>query len=366
MNKENDELREKLRLKDEELKMRDKVIKVHEDLEILLRANQKSSVETTSTVSTVTEMDTEETKKAPQSTPAKKQIDRVDESQPIQGKADSSKQKKPRLGLDVDNTVDLTKVHVDYDNDGTVRYMCKATLLRNINEPSLRTNIKNKTLFKDFRTGKSKQQVAEEVQEAKPSKFKKAVQKKSEKVLIITDSQGRVFEESIKAEYRGIVDFVMISGLTLDQGKKEKNLIELLQKTTRFNAKIQYDGVVIWAGGNDASKNGKSRYTNPKNLHEQISQVFQICAEKWPRATQCFVGIPPRTDVGKSDMADLCDLMDEWVERGAEKKIERTYEDLYFPLYDENGVDMKDGIHVREGCERCKKALTNAIKKCVF
>ena len=65
-------------------------------------------------------------------------------------------------------------------------------------------------------------------------------------------------------------------------------------------------------------------------------------------------------------MADLCDLMDEWVERGAEKKIERTYEDLYFPLYDENGVDMKDGIHVREGCERCKKALTNAIKKCVF
>jgi hypothetical protein len=101
-------------------------------------------------------------------------------------------------------------------------------------------------------------------------------------------------------------------------------------------------------------------------LHEQISQVFQICAEKWPRATQCFIGIPPRTDVGKSDMADLCDLMDEWVERGAEKKIERTYEDLYFPLYDENGVDMKDGVNVRKGCERCKKALTNAIKKCVF
>ena len=34
------------------------------------------------------------------------------------------------------------------------------------------------------------------------------------------------------------------------------------------------------------------------------------------------------------------------------KKIERTYEDLYFPLYDENGVDMKDGVHVRKGCER--------------
>ena len=367
LNKENDELREKLRLKDEELKMRDKVIKVHEEMEILLRGNQKSTVETTSTVSTtVTEMDTEETKKAPQSTPAKKPVDRVDESQPIQGKAESSKRKKPRLGLDDDNTIDLTKVHVDYDEDGTVRYMCKNTLLRNINEPSLRKNIKNKTLFKDFRTGKSKQQVAEEVQEAKPSKFKKVVQRKSEKVLIITDSQGRVFEDSIKAEYRELVDFVMISGLTLDQGKKEKNLIELLQRTTRFNTKIQYDGVVIWAGGNDASKNGKSKYTKPTHLHDQISQVFQICAEKWPKATQCFIGIPPRTDVLSSDMADLYDLMDEWVKRGAEKKMERTYEDLYFPLYDEDGVDMKDGVHVREGCVRCKKALTNAIKKCVF
>ena len=364
MNKENDELREKLRLKDEELKMRDKMIKVHEEMEILLRGNQKSTVETTSSV---TEMETEETKKVPQSTPAKKKIDRVDESQPIQGKADSSKQKKPRLAIDRDaDIVDLTKVHEDYDDDGTVRYSCKETLLRNINEPSLRLNIKNKNLFKDFRTGKSKQQVAEEVQEAKPSKFKKAVQKKSEKVLIITDSQGRVFEESIKAEYRELVDFVMISGLTLDQGKKEKNLIELLQRTTRFNTKIQYDGVVIWAGGNDASKNGKSKYTKPTHLHDQISQVFQICAEKWPKATQCFIGIPPRTDVLSSDMADLYDLMDEWVKRGAEKKMERTYEDLYFPLYDEDGVDMKDGVHVREGCVRCKKALTNAIKKCVF
>ena len=97
-----------------------------------------------------------------------------------------------------------------------------------------------------------------------------------------------------------------------------------------------------------------------------ITVVFQICAEKWPKATQCFIGIPPRTDVDRSDMADLCDLMEDWVERGADKKIERTYQDLYFPLYDEKVVDMKDGVHVREGCVVCKKALTKAIKKCVF
>ena len=39
-----------------------------------------------------------------------------------------------------------------------------------------------------------------------------------------------------------------------------------------------------------------------------------------PEPLNVCIGIPPRTDVGKSDMADVCDLMDEWVERGAEKK----------------------------------------------
>ena len=113
--------------------------------------------------------------------------------------------KKPHLGLEVDNEVDLTKIHTEYDADGTPRYMCKDTLLRNINEPSLRLNIKNKSIFKDFRIGKSKQEVAEQVQKFKPI-VKKVVRRKSEKVLIITDSQGRVFEDSIKAEYKTIVD----------------------------------------------------------------------------------------------------------------------------------------------------------------
>lgn len=81
-------------------------------------------------------------------------------------------------------------------------------------------------------------------------------------------------------------------------------MAEILYSENQFRArpdlktkKIQYDGVVIWAEGNDASKNEnrKKKYTRPKDLHEQISQVFQICVEKLPRATQCFIGIPPKT-----------------------------------------------------------------------
>ena len=133
--------------------------------------------------------------------------------------------------------------------------------LRTIKEPSLRTNIKNKTLFKDFRTGKSKQQVAEEVQEAKPSKFKKAVQKKSEKVLIITDSQGRVFEESIKAEYRAIVDYVMISRLTSDQGKKEN-------KSAKFSRFVPKSG--------PERLNVLSGYRRGQTLAKAIWQIYVI------------------------------------------------------------------------------------------
>ena len=165
----------------------------------------------------------------------------------------------------------------------------------------------------------------------------------------------------------------MIPGLNIAQGKTGKNLTELLKNPKIFDTKTRYDGIVIWAGGNDASETGKMKntygteYMNPKKLFEQISWFFQSCAKTWPSATQCFIGIPPRQDVVRKYMCDFHDLMNGWVERGARRGVERMYQDLFFCDYDEERVvDMRNKVHVRNGCLKCKKALVDAVKKSAF
>ena len=306
---------------------------------------------------TTTQMDTEEMQKQPQSTPAKKhrQTPPVKQHYPDQYSAN----------------VDLTAIHENIDQEtGLTVYACTKTLMRNAkNNPQLAENFKNPLPFacSDFRQGLNQKQIDEQVKYAKPPRKQRKRDGPSEKVLIITDSQGTRFEEFIKSEYNNIADVHAIGGLLIDQGRKGKNgtnLMNILERTDTFKKNISYDGIILWAGGNDASDKNKtknkwfSNYVNPEILHNQVSVFFQVCAKKWPNAKQCFIGIPPRRDVQQRDIEMQREFMIEWVDRAADGS--RWFWDLL------DGVKMESSIHVDGKCVRSKNVLVKAIKKCVF